>query len=463
MGDIEINMHKLESSLLVVMASLTLLFCSFCSKDSEHIVPAGPLMEEYIHFQYAIYYIPRPSNDPSAVLKKLLADQYSELNLVDKMKEYPDDLFVSAFVQENAQKEYAPPDMEQLHYFGRGISKEQAEALQKCEVAYIIDFGHPGGKAFEGLRTANNIVETIARETNGILWDEETRETFSPDEWHEKRVASWTEDIPDIANHITIHAYNSGEYVRAITLGMCKIGLPDVVVEDFSWSSNRSMGHLINLFYQAIAEVPTIEKPGEFDLNLHAIKNKKARDPQIETLKENATAVALLSLKKGNWEEGDPNNRLIEISFDRCQGKDNHARQEQLLSSLFGWEDKVTSVRHNEELLAASQRAKEKLPLLYKAFIEGLQPGEYIRVKAPFERPDGGNEWMWVEIITWKGNKIKGLLKNEPYYIPSLHGGQIVEVKQDEVFDYIRDYPDGSQDGNETGKIIQKMQEMTDK
>jgi len=65
---------------------------------------------------------------------------------------------------------------------------------------------------------------------------------------------------------------------------------------------------------------------------------------------------------------------------------------------------------------------------------------------------------MWVEVTRWQGGDITGLLKNEPFNIPELHAGQIVTVKQADVFDYIRQYADGTREGNETGVIIQKMQ-----
>ena len=42
-------------------------------------------------------------------------------------------------------------------------------------------------------------------------------------------------------------------------------------------------------------------------------------------------------------------------------------------------------------------------------------------MKAPFATPNGDREWMWVEISSWKDDKIKGLLENEPLNIPSLH------------------------------------------
>ena len=50
-----------------------------------------------------------------------------------------------------------------------------------------------------------------------------------------------------------------------------------------------------------------------------------------------------------------------------------------MLGSLFGWKDSLTTpVDHNEELMAASRRAKEKLPSLQIAFNAGLAPGEFI-------------------------------------------------------------------------------------
>jgi uncharacterized protein YegJ (DUF2314 family) len=217
------------------------------------------------------------------------------------------------------------------------------------------------------------------------------------------------------------------------------------------------MGHIINLLGQTLAEGAAPRKAGEFDLDIRSIKNPKVRDPQIESLKPNATSVALLSLKEGEWEKGDPQNRLIEITFDRFPGPDVHARQEKMLGSLFGWKDSVTPVRHDQELLEASRRARAKLPSLRAAFAAGLAPGEFIEVKAPFRTPDGGQEWMWVEVASWKGDRIKGLLRNEPFNVPKLHAGQEVDVSEATVFDYIRKLPDGTMEGNETGKVIERV------
>ena len=157
-------------------------------------------------------------------------------------------------------------------------------------------------------------------------------------------------------------------------------------------------------------------------------------------------------------EEGDPKNRLIEITFERGTGPDIHAKQEQIISQAFGWEDKVKQLKHDEELKAVSRKARARLPALRAAFKKGLAPGEFIQVKAPFDGPNGENEWMWVEVVSWEGDKITGLLKNEPFYIPTLHAGQDVRVSESTVFDYIRNHADGSSEGNETGKLIEQRQ-----
>lgn len=67
---------------------------------------------------------------------------------------------------------------------------------------------------------------------------------------------------------------------------------------------------------------------------------------------------------------------------------------------------------------------------------------------------------MWVEVTGWKDQKITGLLENEPADVADLHAGQVVEVKEEDVFDYIRYYADGREQGNTTGEIIKHMEEQ---
>ena len=104
-----------------------------------------------------------------------------------------------------------------------------------------------------------------------IEWDEETRKVFSPDAWHENRLKSWAGDVPDISSQIIVEPYKKDELVRAITLGMKKAGLPDVVMDALPWASEHQVGNLINVFCQSMVEGAVFEKSGKVNLDLRAI------------------------------------------------------------------------------------------------------------------------------------------------------------------------------------------------
>jgi uncharacterized protein YegJ (DUF2314 family) len=411
---------------------------------------------ETIVFRYCVYYLSVPDADPRLVVDETVKTQFKELNLVKEFPAKPDSTVV--LVEEVDANDFPPPNLGSLQYFGRGLDQRQAHLLQDSRKLLVLTFVHPKRVAWEALQNANKLLEIVARDTKGLIWDDETRLIYSPDAWRESLLES-KDASPKVSDHITIHAYNTGEYARAITLGMSKFGLPDVVVEDFSWSLNRPIGNLITVFCQALVEGAEFQCPGKFDLDLKSIKNKELRDSHMENLENNSTANARLVLRDGKAEEGDPPNDLIELKFDRYEGPDVHAKHDRLLTELFGSADSAVNIDHDAKLLDASNRAKAKLTILKGKFAAGLRPNEYLLVKAPFDTPEGGHEWMWVEVIKWEGADIEGLLKNEPHSIPKLHGGQIVKVREDDLFDYLHVLPDGKQEGNETGRIIAEMQE----
>jgi uncharacterized protein YegJ (DUF2314 family) len=51
---------------------------------------------------------------------------------------------------------------------------------------------------------------------------------------------------------------------------------------------------------------------------------------------------------------------------------------------------------------------------------------------------------------------VKGILKNQPFYVPELSAGSEVVIDQNDVFDYIRNFADGTTEGNETGELMRK-------
>ena len=421
-------------------------------------VPPGPVMAATASFEFAVYRLSPRSEDPSTVLDGLLGREFKVFTRVSASPDGRNGPEVHARLLKDVAQAYAPPSVDMIERFGRGVSHAQSVALQGAKEALVLEFGVPRDHVWDGGRLACRLVGALAKQTGGIVWDEDTREVFSPEAWEERRVAPWKEGIPDVSSHTVIHAYQDGEFVRAITLGLGKFGLPDLVVENFPWSLNRNVGHLINLTAQVLAEGGELTRDGGLRVRLADIRHKDVREPQMASLKPKGTGDIVVRLRTAALQEGDARNRLLEIVFDDDPSRDVHTRQESLLSRFFGFEDKVSPVNHDAELLAASARARARLPALRDAFARGLKPGEYLMLKAPFRTTDGGNEWMWVEVTSWRSSRIRGLLQNEPEKVPTLRAGQSVTVREDDVFDFLFRHPDGTQEGNETGAVIEAQQ-----
>jgi uncharacterized protein YegJ (DUF2314 family) len=437
-----------------------LLICFAPLAWAAEAFPVGAPLKGPVSFVYAIYYAKAPAREPLAALNAALAQQGGKLAVVKELAQEPAAAQVIATLDDTIQKNYPPPSLKMIQYFGRGLSSAQADELQLARLALVLEFRAPATATYTGLRTAGSVLLQVAEQTGGFIWDEETREIFTATEWRKRRVEGWQGDIPDVAMHTVIHAYQGDKLIREITLGMAKFGLPDVVVNDVSHSQNNQAGNLINMLAQALVEGAAVGKGGALTLNLKTIRHDGLRNAQQPSLKDNAKAVAQLSLYKASAEEGDPHNRLLGIGFDAYPGPDHYAQQTALFAAMFGFTDTLQMVKHTDAIRAASTAAKAKLPALRKRFNAGLRPGEYILVKAPFATPDAGREWMWVEVTQWGENEIVGLLNNEPARIPTLHSGQVVTLKVSEVFDYLLYDGKGGQEGNESGKLMARQRSV---
>lgn len=447
-----------KTLVLATLLSMGTILWSCKGKPQEKPVISGSPVSPIIDFRFAVYMLPIAKKDPQVAFSAAIAKYSPAMRQVERTPEKPIEMEVTAHLLKNVAKEYPPPTGEDLKSSGFGLSKEQVLAVQASKQVFILEFIHPKERAWEALRAANLIVEQVARDTKGLIWDEETQDMFTPDAWEQRRLSKWSGGTPNIEAQISVQSYQNGEFVRGVSEGMKKAGLPDIVVEDFDWSSESQVVDLIYLFCQRMAEGASVNVPGFFSLNLKEIKDSVARESELRALKPNGIGIGYLRLKIGKAEEGDPRNRLIELSSDRYDGNDPQSKKQRLLSCFFGSSDVATNVEHTDEVLEVSRKARTQLPSLSERFNAGLDPGEYIQVKAPFKTPSGGNEWMWVEITHWKNKRIRGVLENDPVLIPELRSGEVVEIRDDDVFDYIHRFPDGHLEGNTTGEAIDRMQ-----
>jgi uncharacterized protein YegJ (DUF2314 family) len=413
--------------------------------------PSGPALDERATVSLGIYYLPKAKGDARAVLERVLRTKYAYLKIAGPDHDsLPDPPF--AFIYQPAMTDYAPPSLRSLEHFGRGLSDQDAQAVQKSEQVLALDVVGAGADRLKVLRDGQAIMLAVADETGGLLWDENTRELYSRDAWRE-RMGRWKGDVPVASTLFTIHSYRDGELLRMVTVGLGRFGLPDLVVNRVSSGTSKPMATLINLTAQTLLQGGQVRDGGKLEVDVERVPN------DIE-LGEGARGKGTVVLAIGQKEEGDADNRLWEIVFPGKTTDGEQARQEQFVTALLGSTDHLSMVKHDEEVEAASRRAREKLIKEKKPLYQhGPRELENLLVKAPFKTPDGGDEWMWIEVTAWEGKTIKGLLASEPYFVKGLKAGDRVEALEDEIFDYIHVRADGTQEGNETEPLLMRSEE----
>ncbi len=389
-----------------------------------------------------------------AEANKLLAEKYKELSGAWK----PDAPQPEVMVEKVTQEELGPIDEELLRYFGRRLEPEARKRLLGAKHATSLSFHVPFAKRNESLLAAMRFAHQLASERGALLWDAETREYFSPKSWKEMRLDGWTGGVPSVSSHITMHVYDSGAGKRIITLGMVKLGLPDLVVQDVPGSISNDMGRLVNGVAQLLAEGLEPAANGELPVDLARVKDAKMQKQLAADDPKTARRSAKLWAIEGRRDKGDPENYLLELAFPGS-GK-THARQLTALDALFGKkpDSLVNAPKDDPELAEVTRKALIRLKELRPRVVKGLQSPETLLVKAGFRTDDGNLEYMWMEVTGWEKDKLRGTLANEPFNVSALRRGSPVEVTESQVADYLYMNPTGTREGGESSRILMRRE-----
>lgn len=354
-------------------------------------------------------------------------------------------------------EEFGKPTPDWIAVNGRGLTPEQIEWLPDTRGVWILEVHAPSTRAVATLRAVEQLVHGLAADRGGVIYDGATREYFSVEAWSRSRVERWHGDLPDVAWQTTLHVYSPGDepLFRIISLGMRKFALPDVVATEVARSNWRAVNTLANLGMQTMVESGIPAAPGDtLNIDIRALRHDGVRERALQGIIGDGAGRGAIALGEADREDGDPNNRLISLTFGNYDGASINERHGRAIKQILGTVDTYGPVKHSDEVLAARDRARSQLPRLREHFNAGLAPAEHIIVKAPFPTAVGGTEWMWVEVTAWKDGEIHGVLQNEPREVPDLNAGARVTVREEGVFDYLHYKPDGTEEGNETGKLM---------
>jgi uncharacterized protein YegJ (DUF2314 family) len=414
--------------------------------------PLSQLRSSVFRYRFGIYTPKAPTVDVAQALSEAVTP-YGFQVVAQRVEPALPPTTSTVFLTQPPIDKFAPPSSETMEFFAADLNDEERRRLGACQAVAVFEVVGPGQHAFTEYKKALKLGQELAEKLDGFLWDEETRTAHSIKSW-QRRLDSWQGAVPFINRHVAIHQYRDGELFRIVSLGMVKLGLPDVAVNQVAGQDTDHMGVLVDVLLQRLVEGAMPDAKQQMTLSLNEVVHPKMKEWLAPQVDENAKRSVVLSVVPTHPEEGDSENRLLEVAFPGERAKIQE-RQDATLATLLGSKDTVIYLEHDAALLAASERARKKAFGLRDRFAKGSPFGEQLMVKAPFATADGGSEWMWVEVVSWQGNSIDGVLANDAFDIPKLKAGARVEVRADQIFDYLLTKRDGTHEGNETEPLLE--------
>jgi uncharacterized protein YegJ (DUF2314 family) len=421
-----------------------------------NLFPREQLHASELSYTVLLVHPTAPKGDVVGGARKLLASKYKELNGAWKPEAPQPEVMVQALPQE----EVRPIDPELLPYTARRLEAEERQRLLKARHATVLAFHVPFAQRDEALLAATRFAHQLAAEHQAFLWDAETAEYFSPQSWKKERLEGWSGGVPSVSEHITLHVYEKGEALRAISLGLAKFGLPDLVVEQVPQSMSAEVGRLVNAVAQLLAEGHPLSEDGVLEVDLAKVKDARLQRQLQEHTQKGASRRTRLQALMARRDPGDPENALLELGFPGSGTA--QARQLAALDALFGPKDEdenmASAAADDPELEEVARKTRARLAELKPRVEQGLRPPEQLVVKAGFRTDDGNVEHMWLEVTGWSGGKLRGTLANEPYHVSGLRRGSTVEVAPSEVSDYLYMGPNGAREGGESARILMRRE-----
>jgi hypothetical protein len=373
----------------------------------------GSLLDDRVKYSIVVYWLERPpaAAEAAAVLK-------------------------DANVRVESGKP-AIPSVDVLKPGVRGLKPDELDLAKRSTGATVFNVDAPAARRFEVLERVIRAADSAARKWNGLILDPGTGELHSPDAWKERRIDQWEGGVPSPFGHTISHIYpkDDGTY-RLVTLGMQKLGLPELAVDALPMTLNDDMQQLVDYTAFELIRHPVLPPDGVLTVDVDGHP-------------------AHVKLVTGKNDEGEQPGRVLAFAFE---GKGSLAERESaLLLSVFGShspQERLAS-KDDAELNAARDRARAKLPDVKRRYPKLVQSAASLIVKAPFV-VDGQTKWRWVEVSAWDGDKIAGTLAIPSTDAHEAKRGTAVTVNPKDVFDYVILFPDGTHEGGETDALLQR-------
>ena len=259
---------------------------------------------------------------------------------VDELPDYPSEPVIDYSLSEDFAGSWPIPSPDTYEWFAQGIDAETSGRLQQSASALIVEVAYALQDAAEAQQAINRWIHQIASSYDGIIFDSSTLQLFDPVNWHVSRVSGWVDNTPVTSDHVMVHVYQQEDSIRAITRGMKKFALPDLVVSDFDAAHANTVVRLLYLAAQTLVERGGLgigpDTENSLELDIHLLSATPLKRDLLDAKSENALGRYKMTVGSVERLDGDPANAIIGLLLDEGVGQTPADRKLEILNTVFG-------------------------------------------------------------------------------------------------------------------------------
>jgi len=117
-------------------------------------------------------------------------------------------------------------------------------------------------------------------------------------------------------------------------------------------------------------------------------------------------------------------------------------------------DSKAALAAFERHIAPAVKQARATLPQAKRRFLAGLPEGQAFYVTTRVADPDGRFEQVFVRVKQWQGPQVRGFIASRLGVVKSFQQNQLITFPESTVLDWTISRPDGSEEGNYVGKLI---------
>jgi len=237
-----------------------------------------------------------------------------------------------------------------------------------------------------------------------------------------------------------------------VTAGMARFGLPELVMEDVPLSIDEQCAKVVlgvgqmvmtmGLQYGRDSLSPQFSLQFPMELSLTTEYMQTANGDPIGAPSAGAGSNAPVRVEFSQQSPSRP--AMLKVVPAEGWPSSKAAWANGLVSTFFAPLPSTAEPRvHDDKMEAAHRRAVDELADAKRRYLAGETLPDMFIVKYPFPLGDGHHEYMWISVRGWTGDRITGVLGNQPAHRTDLSMGDTVTIDAADVFDWMIVGPDG--------------------